>query len=167
MPAPSRSTTVPARPSSRRTPAPGTGRKAALRLGDDLLERARRAGEACHRSVPNQIEYWAALGRRLEGALGARQIAELLSDEAFIEHVRLGRATVPDVDELLAGLHADRASGALAAQFDDDPVVYDTAPASRSLIRRRNADGSIELGTYTDEGFVPVPDTAEAEHRQG
>ncbi len=137
-----------------RVAAPGT-RKAALRLTDDLVERARKAGEACHRSVPNQIEYWAALGRLLEDALDARQIRSLLADEAFIERVRVARSAVPDVDELLSGLEADRVSGALAAQFDGDPVVYDSPPELRPLIRRRNADGSVELGTYGDDGFVP------------
>ena len=67
---------------------------------------------------------------------------------------------MPDVDELLSGLEADRASGALASQFDDDPVVHDAvrdvSSDSRPLIRRRNADGSVQLGTYGDDGFAPL-----------
>ena len=157
MSSPNRSTPSSSVPAGRAT-APGT-RKAALRLSDDLVERARRAGDTCHRSVPNQIEYWAALGRRLEDALDARDVAALLSDEAFIDRVRIARTSVPDIDELLSGLEADRASGALAAQFDDDPVVHDAvrdaSSGARTLIRRRNADGSVELGTYGVDGFVP------------
>ena len=41
-------------------------RKASVRLPVVTLDFARQAGAASGRSVPAQIDYWAALGRKLE-----------------------------------------------------------------------------------------------------
>ena len=38
----------------------------ALKLSDELIEIAKPHAAAKHRSVPNQIEYWARLGKAVE-----------------------------------------------------------------------------------------------------
>ena len=40
-----------------------------LRLSDELVNEAKEKGKLFHRSPPQQIEHWAAIGRILEPAL--------------------------------------------------------------------------------------------------
>lgn len=40
-----------------------------IRLSDDLIEAAKRSAKLFHRSPPQQIEHWAAIGRVMEVAL--------------------------------------------------------------------------------------------------
>jgi len=40
-----------------------------IRVSDELAESARRQAKLFHRSPPQQIEHWAALGRVMEAAL--------------------------------------------------------------------------------------------------
>lgn len=40
-----------------------------IRLSDELLGQARESGQRFHRSIPQQVEHWAQLGRVLESAL--------------------------------------------------------------------------------------------------
>ena len=40
-----------------------------IRLSDDLIEAAKRSATLFHRSPPQQIEHWAAIGRVMEVAL--------------------------------------------------------------------------------------------------
>lgn len=40
-----------------------------VRLSDELVEAARRQAKLFHRSPPQQIEHWAAIGRVMEAAL--------------------------------------------------------------------------------------------------
>ncbi len=40
-----------------------------IRLNDDLIEEAKRHAILFHRSPPQQIEHWAAIGRVMEAAL--------------------------------------------------------------------------------------------------
>jgi hypothetical protein len=51
-----------------------------VRVSDDLYELANSASASAHRSLAQQIEYWAALGRAIEAAgvttVQARQVIE-------------------------------------------------------------------------------------------
>ncbi len=40
-----------------------------MRLSDELVNEAKKKGKLFHRSPPQQIEHWAAIGRILEPAL--------------------------------------------------------------------------------------------------
>ena len=40
-----------------------------IRLSDDLIEAAKRQAKLFHRSPPQQVEHWAAIGRVMETAL--------------------------------------------------------------------------------------------------
>ena len=37
-----------------------------VKLSDELINRAREYGNACHRSIPKQIEYWSMIGKIVE-----------------------------------------------------------------------------------------------------
>ncbi|WP_158227200.1 TA system antitoxin ParD family protein [Mangrovitalea sediminis] len=52
-----------------------------VRLSDELVERARNAGKANHRSINGQIEHWVELGRMLESS----SVLSIQQLQAFIE----------------------------------------------------------------------------------
>ena len=63
-----------------------------IRLSDDLIEAAKRQGKLFHRSPPQQVEHWAAIGRVMEVALSypaLEQVAKAVGgddlDEALAE----------------------------------------------------------------------------------
>ena len=63
-----------------------------IRLSDDLIEAAKRQAKLFHRSPPQQVEHWAAIGRVMEVALSypaQEQVAKAVGgddlDEALAE----------------------------------------------------------------------------------
>lgn len=52
-----------------------------VRLSDELVDRARHAGKASHRSINGQIEHWVELGRMLESS----SVLSIQQLQAFIE----------------------------------------------------------------------------------
>ena len=67
-----------------------------IRLSDDLIEAAKRQAKLFHRSPPQQVEHWAAIGRVREAAL---------SYPAQEKVVPWGSSQ--DIDELLAEVESD------------------------------------------------------------
>ncbi len=76
---------------------PQTSRvSASIRLNDDLIAAAKRQAALLHRSPPQQIEHWAAIGRVMEAAL---------SYPAQEQVVAWGSAR--DLEALRAGVESD------------------------------------------------------------
>ena len=113
------------------------------------------ASGAAHRSVPNQIEFWAALGHAGEGRLTATETRDLLSGERFVARVECAVATSIEPDDVFAALEADRVSGALADRMPRWPVRYDAAGAPEGLVRRIDTNGAESFGRF--EGGVWRP----------
>ena len=96
-----------------------------IRLSDELIAAAKRQAKLFHRSPPQQIEHWAAIGRVMETAL---------SYPAQAQVVQWGSAR--DMDDLRASVESDagcerakeiirRTSGALVS-IDRDQVPAQT-----------------------------------------
>ena len=72
-----------------------------VRVSDDLYAVAEMTGEAMHRSLAQQIEHWAALGRAIEAAgLTTEQIGQVLSGNRRAQEkvmLRLGLARHEDM----------------------------------------------------------------------
>ena len=129
-------------------PDSGSAARRSVRLDGELLERAGEASRIAHRSVPHQIEFWAALGRAVEERLSAADTRDLLSGERFVTRVECASSRSFDPEQVFAALEADRASGALAARVSGSPARYDIADASVGLVRRVEADGSESFGRF-------------------
>ena len=98
--------------------------------------------------MPNQIEFWAALGRAVEHRLTATETRDLLSGDRFVARVECASAASPEPDDVFAALEADRASGALAARVARSAARYDAAGAPEGLVRRVDADGTESFGRF-------------------
>jgi hypothetical protein len=99
---------------------------ASIRLNDELIAAAKRQAKLFHRSPPQQIEHWAAIGRVMETAL---------SYPALEQVVNWGSAR--DIDELRTSVESDtgrerakqvirRTAGTIVS--NDDHVVKQPRP---------------------------------------
>ncbi len=48
-----------------------------LRIDGELIKEARISGSISHRSIAQQLEHWASLGKALEGVLTVRSVAHI------------------------------------------------------------------------------------------
>ena len=53
-----------------------------VRINSTLVHQAKAASQAFHRSVPEQISYWAEIGRMVASRLSQEQISYLKSVQA-------------------------------------------------------------------------------------
>ncbi len=124
-----------------------------VRFSEELYEAANAMADAAHRSAQKQLEYWAQLGRLADQMLSSPQAAALLSNESFISEISISKNSTPSIDNVMAEIEQDRASGALKAKVTQASVVYDVGK-SDGLIRRIDSNGNATLGALVDGEFV-------------
>jgi ParD-like antitoxin of type II bacterial toxin-antitoxin system len=130
-----------------------------VKLSDGLINAARESAPTAHRSLAAQVEHWATLGRSIEGALTMQQTTSL--KRAVREpHATYG-ATTAEVAEALARALSSAVSPAGRSDFRNELLasgqpLYGTDPAFPGLIVRKNADGSVTPGRWSNNQFVPV-----------
>jgi hypothetical protein len=138
-----------------------------VKLSDSLINAAREAAAAAHRSLAAQVEHWAALGRAIEGRLTADQSATLKNV------IREPSASYRNPDQLNAALAAALSHAlqpatqkTFAAELASDPEPnYSADPALPGCILRENADGTRTPGHWVNDRFVPLEMAAPAATR--
>ena len=136
-----------------------------IRINARLLAQAQAAAETFHRKAPEQISYWADIGRILESRLSASEISALMSGIAEI-HVSMP-ATTPAPDRAkeldifaLAASHQNTAdfekAEAFITQRNTGPR-YQASTEHSGLLERIAPDGSITLGTFKNGKFKKSP----------
>lgn len=127
------------------------------RVSRELHETARLAGEVTSRSVAQQIEHWARVGREVElsSSTTQRALAAALSghrryDDLTVEEQSVVRARwVERIDERLSGLD-------LVAEFAEQGATYVEMDDDGRLVRR-SSDGEIVEVVDPDGGGVEKP----------
>jgi len=66
-----------------------------MRLNSDLIEAAKMEGMVQKRSIPMQIEYWAELGRAVEGIIDLKDVFAVMQG---VKTVRLESAFSAPID---------------------------------------------------------------------
>ncbi len=120
-----------------------------VKLSDSLVLDARLTAEAAQRSIAGQIEFWAGLGRAVEGLLRGRDALALRKKDAALPLSALlesvdsakGRRRVADYLKTRAFPH------------------YETAPKHPGLLLRIDADGTRTLGRFINRRFEPDPES--------
>ena len=126
-----------------------------VRLQQELMDAATRAGAVLHRSAAEQVEYWAAIGR---------QVAHFLTGETLVEVAAgLARLTVeptpaPPIEPsaVFAQLERDRESGELVHAVTTVWPRYQAAPGHPGCLEQIQADGTHTLGHFVDGAFAPL-----------
>jgi hypothetical protein len=127
-----------------------------VKLSDRLVLDARLVGEEAERSIAGQIEFWATLGRAVEGVLrtpealalrragGGRPLSACLSEPGT-------PAGDKRVAAVLAGLPFPH---------------YETAPGQKGLLVRIEEDGTRTIGRFVNRKFeVASPASAKPRSR--
>ncbi len=117
-----------------------------VEISDELIHEARAIGEVAGRSIADQIESWARLGRAIEPLLeGGR-----LPDRAHSD------GAVP-LSECLASVGSEAGRRRLAGYLASRPFPhYEPVPGSPGLFVRVDADGARTTGRFVGRGFRAV-----------
>lgn len=122
-----------------------------LRLDARLMREARASGELMHRSEAEQIEYWADLGRRVEGLLDPR---DLLDVKAGLASLRVEVAPTRPIDPaaVFAQVEAQRVD--VVRALADAPVQYRASRTHAGLLDAVYPDGTVKVGQFRNGKFV-------------
>jgi hypothetical protein len=123
-----------------------------LRIDGALIKEARASGEVFHRSIAQQLEHWATLGKALESVLTMGSVE------------RLKKAKEPDnVDDVLAKAHSaagkKKTLGLLAKKKGP---LYGSKPEQPEILLQYRADGSKVAGQLVKGVFAAAKKTSKA-----
>jgi hypothetical protein len=115
-----------------------------IRLSDELLGKARESGKRHHRSVPQQVEHWAQLGRVLESALTLPSVGKLKD---------LGRE--PDLQKAIAAAETPAGKEKVKAYLRKTGTPkYSSDPENPGGVIQHLPDGTRVRGRFIDRQFV-------------
>ena len=119
-----------------------------VKLSDSLVLDARLTAEVSQRSIAGQIEFWAGLGRAVEGLLRGREILALRRSDA-----------VRPLSECFESINSPEGRQRVVDYLNSQPFPhYEAAPERPGLLVRIDADGTRTLGRFVKRQFEPSPD---------
>ena len=124
-----------------------------MRLDQDLVQAVSDASGRYRRSIAEQVEYWAGIGRSVEKILDPDALLSIQAGLSSLHIVPKDNVAI-DVDGVFAQLEADRRSGRLAGLVSSGPVRYQASPDHPGLLERIDVDGQRTLGQFHDGEFV-------------
>ena len=124
-----------------------------IRLQSDLMKAATITGAQAHRTPPEQIEYWASLGRSVESVLSMDAILAVRAGLAKLKLEAI-KAEPVDPEAVFASLEEDRQSGLLANDISSASVRYQASTAHPGMLEQIDINGHVTLGQFNDGHFV-------------
>jgi hypothetical protein len=119
-----------------------------VKLSDSLVLDARLTAEVSQRSIAGQIEFWAGLGRAVEGLLRGREVLALRRSDA-----------VRPLSECFESINSPEGRQRVVDYLNSQPFPhYEAAPERPGLLVRIDADGTRTLGRFVKRQFEPSPD---------
>lgn len=116
-----------------------------LRIDSELVNRARETGGIMERTPTAQIEFWAKLGRVMEGVMSHAGVVALKQ-----------AAKVKRLDELLSlSTSPEGRERALAEIRRHNGPTYSSDPQEAGVIVERAADGTKRRGRFVSRRFTP------------
>ncbi len=127
-----------------------------IRLNTDLIFQAQSAAAIQCRSIPNQVEYWANLGRIISSVIGIEDAFAVLQG---LKKLRLEptQTTSIDSDTVFNNLEADRTK-----KFVDKPVTsasfyFEASQKMPGLLDRVDTQtGERQTGKFTNGEFREI-----------
>jgi hypothetical protein len=117
-----------------------------VKLSDELIVKARVAGEAMERSIAGQVEFWARLGKSVEGLLTGQQM------------MVLGRETKnASIIERLDTVDTPEGRKRVKDYLASEPFPhYRAHPEKKGFLIREGQDGRRTTGRFVNREFVAV-----------
>jgi hypothetical protein len=120
-----------------------------VKLSDSLVLDARITAEVAQRSIAGQIEFWAGLGRAVEGLLRGREVLALRAAHA-----------VRPLSECLESVNSAEGRQRVVDYLRSQPFPhYEAAAGHPGLLVRIDADGTRTLGRFVNRRFELGPDS--------
>jgi len=114
-----------------------------VKLSDALVLDARLVGEAAERSIAGQIEFWARVGRAVEGVLRGDRVLQLKR-----------RGEVVPLATLLETVDSKAGRARVKAQQAARPFPhFEPAPGKAGLLIRIDEDGKRTVGRFVGREF--------------
>lgn len=127
-----------------------------LRLSQELVTAAERAGLVQKRSVPKQIEFWATLGKAVENIIDYSDIFAVLQGLKKI-NIEPVTPAVANPDKVFADLENQRADRALTEKVSKAVVYYEASRSRPGLLDQVNtATGERKTGRFTNGEFQNI-----------
>lgn len=118
-----------------------------LRIDSDLVNEARESAALMDRTATAQIEFWAKLGRVMEG---------VLTHDAIVTVKQASR--VKNLDELLAIVTTpDGKKRALAVIRRHKGPTYSAGPGEPGVVIESMPDGARRRGRFVNRRFTALP----------
>src|SRR5688572_22335037 len=107
-----------------------------VKLSESLVLDARLAGELAERSLAGQIEFWARIGRALEGIMRSRELLALKR-----------RGDARPLSEAIASVDSDAGRQRVQAVLNAEPYPhFEQAPGRPGLLVKIDEDGTRTIG---------------------
>jgi hypothetical protein len=106
-----------------------------LRLSAALVEAAEKEGAVQKRSAPKQIEFWAELGKAVDGVIDAADVVAVIQG---LRKIKVEPVTSMAVDsrDVFDSLETIRESGGLAEKVTSAAVYYEASLSRPGLLDR-------------------------------
>jgi hypothetical protein len=106
-----------------------------LRLSAALVEAAEKEGALQKRSAPKQIEFWAELGKAVDGVIDSADVVAVIQGLRKIK-VEPVKSMAVDSRDVFDSLETIRESGGLAEKVTSAAVYYEASLSRPGLLDR-------------------------------
>jgi hypothetical protein len=117
------------------------------------MKQAKLSGQLNKRSVSEQIEYWAELGRGVSGIIDPETLIKVNSGLAKI-NVEDTDNTHIDPDDVFATLNEERESGILSRSITSSSTVYQASQVFDGMLECIDQKGNITVGNFENGVFI-------------
>ncbi len=127
-----------------------------VRLQAELMQAATMASRLQQRSVAEQIEYWAGIGRSLSRVIDQSTLLEVA---AGLSRLKIEPAAPVAIapEEVFSDLERDRKSGRLADSVTTSSVRYQASTRHPGKLEQILPDGRVNIGQFHDGAFTLLP----------
>jgi len=126
-----------------------------LRLDAHLMDSARQSATLENRSVAEQIEHWARLGRVASKFIPSNALPEIIAGSLIIKTEAPDIAPI-DIDDIFDSLDSERDSGELTASLPQASVRYQSSKIHPGLLEQVDTSGQITLGHFRGGKFLAM-----------
>ena len=108
------------------------------------------------RSIPNQVEYWATLGRIISSVIDIADAFAILQGLKKLRVEPIQTISI-DSDTVFNNLEADRAKGFVDKPITSAPFYFEASPKMPGLLDRVNSlTGERKTGKFADGKFREI-----------
>ena len=129
-----------------------------IRLDARLVNQAKSAAFIQRRSIPNQLEYWASLGKMVSSVIGVEDAFAVIHGLKKIR-VELPETAPIDSDAVFSNLEADRKNNFANKPVTSAPFFFEASQKIPGLLDKVDSvTGERKTGKFADGEFVEVND---------